>query len=379
MRRHWLILGVTLVLVAALLFPACAQPAPPPAPTPAPAPAPAPAPPKPAPAPVPTPTPPKPMKLVTLKFAYTMPEKITVSQGWHWWAEEVEKRTNYQVSFDFYPGGTLFKLGATVDSVIAGVADITMTSIGGFAKRFPLTNVGSLPTASFPDTVEGGLAGNRALMTLYEKFPEVRAEWKDFKLIGFYQLVNYIIHSNEEIRVPDDLKGMTIGGTGLKVDLAEACGAVPLTIPPPDVYMSLDRGVIDSAFVAWSHAGIYHTYEVAEYFLDYGFGATALPVLMNLDSWNALPADVQKVMMELIPESQEISRKAMMKAVDRGRKLVSEAGRTTVTLTPDEVKLWQEAGKPLDDEWLATMKAAGAKNPEQVLAEWKRLATEARK
>jgi TRAP-type C4-dicarboxylate transport system substrate-binding protein len=95
-----------------------------------------------------------------------MPLKMTVSQGWHWWAEELEKRTEGKVKVEFYPGGTLFALAASVDSVIAGVADIAMTSIGAFSERYPLSNVGSLPTASFPDTAEGLIVGDKALMTL---------------------------------------------------------------------------------------------------------------------------------------------------------------------------------------------------------------------
>jgi len=358
-----------LMLAAMPFMGACAPEEPTPTPTPTP----------PKPTPTPPPPPPPPPKPITLKFAYTMPQRVTVSQGWHWWAEELERRTEGRVKVEFYPGGTLFKLDATVDSVIAGVADITMTSVGAFAKRFPLTNVGSLPTASFPDTVEGLIAADKALMTLYEKFPEVKAEWKDFKLLGFYQMLNYIIHSKKEIRVPDDLKGVRIGGTGLKVEFAEICGATRLDIAPPDVYMSLQTGVVDAAFASWSHASIYKTWEVASYFLDYGFGATVLPVIMNWDSWNALPPDVQKLMMELIPESQVVSAKAMMERVERGRKEVKEAGRTIVTLTPDEIKLWQEAGKPMDDGWVADLKAKGIKNPEQILTEWKRLASEARK
>lgn len=373
MRRRFTFLLATL-LITGLIFGGCAAPAPVPAPI---APAPGPEPTTPLPIPEEEVTPP--FKGVTLRFAYTMPERVTVSQGWEWWGEELEKRTDGKVKVDFYPGGTLFKLPASIDSILGGVADIAMTSIGFFSKRFPLSNVGSLPTASFPDTVEGLLGGNNGLDTLREKFPEVRAEWTDFKVLGHYQMLNYIIQSRKEIHVPADLKGLTIGGDGLKLDFAEACGAVPIVIQPPAEYMNLSRGVVDAAFLSWSHARIYKIYEVVPYFFDYGFGATSLTVIMNLDSWNAIPADIQKIMMELIPESQEISARAMIVSVDGGRKAVSDAGKTTITLTPDEVKLWQEAGKPLDDNWLAEMKAAGVKNPEEVLEEWKRLAIEARK
>jgi TRAP-type C4-dicarboxylate transport system substrate-binding protein len=306
-----------------------------------------------------------------------MPLKMTVSQGWHWWAEELEKRTEGKVKVEFYPGGTLFALAASVDSVIAGVADIAMTSIGAFSERYPLSNVGSLPTASFPDTAEGLIVGDKALMTLYEKFPEVAAEWKDVKLLGFYQLASYNIHSKKAIRVPDDLKGVKIGGDGLKMDFAKLCGAVGVTIAPPDMYMNLQTGVVDAGFLNWDHAGIYHTYEVVSYFTDYGFGATALPVIMNLNSWNALPPDIQKIMMELIPESQVVFARAGTVGMDKGRKDVKESGKTTITLTPDQIKLWQEKGKPIDDAWIAEMKAKGKTSAALVLQEWKRLAIEA--
>jgi len=314
---------------------------------------------------------------VTLKFAYTMPQNVTVSQGWHWWAEELEDRTDGKVQVEFYPGGSLFALDAAVDSVTAGVADIAMISIGGYAQRFPLSNVGSMPTASFPDSVEGLLDANDALNTLIEEFPEVAAEWTDFKLLGLYQMLNYIPQSKMEIRVPSNLDGVKMGGDGLKLDFAEICGAVPITTAPPDMYTSLQTGLVDAGFLSWSQANVYHSYEVVSYFMDYGFGATSLPIIMNLDSWNAIPTDVQEIMMELIPQSQTVSAAALMVGVTSGRAAVTGSSKTIVTLTPAEIAQWQTAGAPLDADWLDEMDGKGLTSADDVLARWKELALEA--
>jgi len=122
-------------------------------------------------------------KPIVLKFAHTVPGKMSSTTGWYWWGEELEKQTNGRIKVEFYPGGTLFKIGAALDSIISGVADIGMISLGVAEKRLPLLSVTSLPLLGFPDTDEGNYAAGQALLKLHEKFPQVQAECKDFKII----------------------------------------------------------------------------------------------------------------------------------------------------------------------------------------------------
>lgn len=343
-RKYCLVLGLTLVLAVSLLSSACAG--------------------------TPAPTPENP---VTLKFAYTMPEKMSLAGGWHLWADEVEKQTGGAVKTDFYPGGTLFQLDASVDSCIAGVADISMTSTGGLSKRFPVSNVALLPTLGFPTTYEGNVAACDAFMELSDKQPAVAAEFEGLKLLWYHQLLDYIIVSKQPIHVPADIKGMKVGGTGAKMECIRQAGGVEVSISPPDTYMNMQTGVVDAVFLSWSQLGIYKIWEVGPYFLDFGFGGGGMPIIMNLDSWDGLGKDFQKTFTETATFGRSEAIKAMMKAVDKGRAGAAEGGATVYVPTSQEAALWQKAAEPVWNNWVADMTAAGVKNPEKVLEEWKKL------
>lgn len=360
------IMVLTLVLVVALLFSACAKPEPAPAPT----------------TPSPTPTPsakPEPAKPITLKFSYSMPLRRGPCHGWHWWAEEIDKRTNGQVKVEIYPNNTLYQISAALDSVKKGVADISMISPGVDFRRMPLTNVTQLPMLGFPDDYEGNLASCYAVSKLIDKFPEVAAEWKDIKMLFPQQMGNYMLCCKKEVRVPNDLKGQKIGGTGQKMDFITAIGGVRVDMAPPATYEGLQKNVVDATFNSWSQVKSYTMTDVADYFLNLGISQSSVPVVFNVNSFNSLPADVQKLMYDLVPEALSVSVKGFMINIDEGRALAKSKGKTIVNPTKDEIELWEKGAEPMWDKWVTDNEAKGTKNARQILDEWKRLRAEAMK
>ena len=230
-KRYWLVLAVTFVLVAALLLPACAEEAPAPAPAPTPA--------------------PEPVKPVTLKFSYTMPSRASSAEAWEEYGEEVEEQTGGKVKFDFYPGSTLFTIHETPDSLLNRVADIANLSCSVSRKLFPLFEIVQYPGLAFPADIDGFTAAAAGQYKMIEKFPELKAEFKDFKVLFFSVVGNYIPISTVPIRVPDDFSGLRIGGTGMKGDLVEALGGAPVAFAPPETYMNVKTGVVDACYLCW--------------------------------------------------------------------------------------------------------------------------------
>lgn len=364
MKKLFLI-PLMIVLASVLIFGSCAEPEPT---TPAPT-TPAPT------TPAPTPTPVKP---VTLRFAYTMPLKASASKSWHEYAEEVEKQTGGKVKFDFYPGSTLFTIHDAPDSVIKRVADIALIAAPVSMKRFPVYTVAFYPGLALSSaTVEDLEAVGDAHYECIEKFPELKAEFNDFKLLWIFPLACNMLASKKEIRVPDDLKGVAVGGAGVKGELVSACGGAPVAVPPPECYMNLKTGVVDAVFVNWSQIYDYKLWEVAEYFMEYDLGGqSAMQIVMNWDSWNALPPDVQKVMMELVPEVLHGSAVATMEEQKKGRDETIAAGRTVYPLTETEIALWEKACEPLWYKWVDDVKAKGVTNAGEILDYWLQIQAE---
>ncbi|MDB5591225.1 TRAP transporter substrate-binding protein [Enterovirga sp.] len=96
-----------------------------------------------------------------------------------------------------------------------------------------------------------------------------------------------------EIKTVEDLKGLKFRVGGLAGQVLSKLGVIPQQIPAGDIYPALERGVIDAA--EW--LGPYDDEKlglnkVARYYYYPGWweGTAQVSMLVNLDAWNALPA-----------------------------------------------------------------------------------------
>ena len=86
------------------------------------------------------------------------------------------------------------------------------------------------------------------LWKLYEKFPAMQKEFSEIQPLLLYTSSPNLLVSKKQVKTLDDFKGLkfrVLGGP--PTEMAKALGAVPDTIPMPDVYQSLDKGVVDGA------------------------------------------------------------------------------------------------------------------------------------
>ena len=95
------------------------------------------------------------------------------ARGVKWWAAELEKRTGGKVKVELYFGASLFGMHQTYDSIVGGVADMANYVPATAYKRWPVIHVTSNVGVYFPTTMEGTMAGVKAVKALYDEFPEV--------------------------------------------------------------------------------------------------------------------------------------------------------------------------------------------------------------
>jgi len=293
---------------------------------------------------------------ILLKFASDIPERGAISKSWTWFMNEIEKQTAGRVKIDRYWGGSLFKTAEQVDSLLAGVADITNINISFRRQLLPLSSAFQLPTTSFPDTPEGLKAASDTVFALMTKYPELAKEYNEFKLLSWNTDPSRILISKSEIRVPADLKGDKVGAEGIYSDIMSVVGAAPVKIPPPATYMNMQRGVINAAVVAWLHVQVFKLWEVASNYLDHGFGQGATCLIMNHKSWNSLPPDIQTMIKDLLPEMMIKGTQGLLGISGVGKKSATEKGGTIYKPTPDEAAKWDAVKKPVEERWLKNMK-----------------------
>jgi len=310
---------------------------------------------------------------VTIKYGHDMPPNAAPPTGLNWWAAEVTKRTEGRVKVELYPASSLVAQSASVDAVKSGMVDMYYLSIPTWRKQFPISSIVMLPGLGFPDDTEAAnVAHANAFLEFYNKFPAVQAEYKDFAPIFFYVIYSesYLLTKDRKVVVPEDMKGLKVGSSGIRAELVQQLGAVSVQDVPPTAYEKLQTGVTNAAFAAISAVHDFKIYEVTKYVLDIAFGGGGHPQIINKNTWNKIsPAD-QKIMMELAPEASRISSKAIAELNVLSWKEVADMGMV-VTTTPEQKAQWKKVFEPFWEAWVKENEANGVTNAREMLNWWK--------
>ena len=310
-------------------------------------------------------------KTITLRFAQQNPET-----GWSTvncvtpWLKQVEEATGGKVKIQAFHGQTLAKGKDMWDAVKTGITDIGWCFHGYWPGMTPLTDVISLPALPFR-TAEQGSA---ALWQVYDKYPDIQKEFKDVKVLLFYTSEPYtLITRDKPVKTLEDLKGMKIRMTGgPPTDMLKALGGVPMLIPMPDNYISLQKGVIDGMGAPWEAINVWRFYEVVNYYTEVPFPAVYFSISMNKNKWKKLPKDVQDAIMKVggLEGSKFWGRNFFDAMKAQTLKKLQEVGQgdNVFELSDQERDRWLEAGgKPVWSQWVKKMEAKGHKNAQSIL------------
>ncbi len=340
MIRKLLTLVLAVAVIVSLIVVGCTKPAPP-TPTPAPAPTPAPV----------------PGKVIELEFAHHVPPQSSLHVSFTAFAEEINKRSNGRVKITVYPTEALFKHKDTLDSVVGGLADISYFTHATVAARFPLSNVVDLPFLP----ISGVTACRNVQTKLYEEFPEIRDEHAMVKPLWWFTPSDAILHlKSKPVRALEDLKGMKIRVGGTLIPTVEALGATGVYMAPPDLYPAMEKGVVDGTALGWAVLASCRCDELARYHTDVNFGYYGGGVIMNLETWNSLPPDIQNIFNEVIPWAADLRDKLDLEEGEKVRaKCVEEYGDTVDMLSPEEIERWKEKLMPIWEEYVANAEAKG--------------------
>ena len=271
------------------------------------------------------------------------------------WCEEVQERTDGKVNITYYDGSSLTKPSQTYDAVVNQSVDIGMSCILYTRGRFPLLDVINLPFGN-----PSGKFATAAFNELYDEFsPE---EFSDTKVMYLHAHGPGLIHTKEKaVHSMEDLKGMKIRSGGPVAEIVKALGATPVSMPMPETYQALQKGVVEGACYpeetnkGWKMAEVVdHT--IACYDTAY---STGFYVVMNKDRWNALPADVRNTIEQINAEWAEKHGNAWDTSDYEGVRYTLTQGNSLIGIDEKEAEKWKEAVQPVFDKYLEATEERG--------------------
>lgn len=281
----------------------------------------------------------------TLRLSHFWPEVSTINkQVFAQWAKAVEEDSNGELRVQLFPSQTLSQADETYNATVNGIADIGITAQGYTNGRFPLSQIVELPGVA-----ESAPQGACVLQTLYDQ-GQIDQEYDDSHVLFMFTTGPGYLHTKDtNIEKPSDLEGLRMRRpTAVAGDILANMGAQPVGMPAPDIYTSLQRGVIDGLSIPWEGVKSFQLGEQLNYHTQVPFYTLIFVATMNKNTYESLSPEQKKAIDDNSGMKWAENAGQVFAAEDEaGRKNAVEQGETiNVIDNPLENPDWQ---KPLKD------------------------------
>ncbi len=213
-------------------------------------------------------------------------------------ADLVKQRSNGQLQINWIGGPEAIAAANQPTALRSGNIDFLVGPSSYFQNLVPQFGAANLCQFSLADQQAKGIN---------DQWNQLLNKSLNARFLGFVSNTQYYIFLNQTINNPKtDFKGLKIRSGVIYNSFIKALGAVSVTVSADDVYTALQTKIVDGA--GWVPDQVFSNkaYEVLKFWIDVPFYHTATPASVNLDSFNAMPKNLQDI---LITASAEICAK----------------------------------------------------------------------
>jgi tripartite ATP-independent transporter DctP family solute receptor len=299
-----------------------------------------------------------------LVFAHIVAAPESAAVWFGWMAEELTKRSKGALDVQFHGGTLLSKELEIMNAVKSG--NIAIGNPGGAAATvFPEMAVFLVPylVKSYDQAYRmfNGKIGDQLDAEFQDKYK--------VKVLFFYDYgFRHFWNNKRPITNPKDLRGLRLRVQQAKVfaDTINGLGGNAVPLPWGEVIPAAQQGVIDGADLPIVNILALKAYEVSKYcsMTFHNYGPTLL--VMNLDVWNGLAKDEQKLVLDVGREAQERIRKdtESVDSLAKAKELLEPKGMTVNAADVDafrkvaQEKVWPAYEKQFGGMWDAVANQA---------------------
>ncbi len=292
----------------------------------------------------------------TLKLShYAPPSHHQHSVTFVEWAEELERRSDGRLELEIYPAEQLGKLSQQYNLVRRGDVDIAFIMHGIPAGRFPLMELTHLPFLFD--------SGEQASQVLMELVPEyLAAEHEGVRILYLLgHSPGVMFTAARRVTTPEDLRGLRIRHPSAVIgDTLRAWGASPAGMPVSELAANLDKGVIDGLVMPYDGALGFRLAPYLSYATELFSYVNSFAVVMNTESYERLPADLQRLIDATTGKSAAREVGARWDSMEApGKRYMTNNGVEIVSLGDAQRERFAEAARPVIEQRLAAAEARG--------------------
>jgi tripartite ATP-independent transporter DctP family solute receptor len=266
--------------------------------------------------------------------------------------KKLAEKSNGEINLEIYPSGTLGTSEDLVNLVQGNVIQFNLADAGHLGSLIPEVQA-LLLQYLFPkdmDVVKDVLNKGKFMDLLGEKFRKMDLEPLANLTEGWQ-----VWTTNKPIHSPEDFKGfkMRTMTSRLLVENYKAYGCNPTPMPYAEVYSGLQLNMIEGQFNPLNCTSDMKFYEVQDYLIFAYTNPFILTFIANKDFFDALPADIRKMVSEtakeLIPSSFEWQEKFNQKKLEG--MLENKPSLKVIRLTEDEIGAFRKLALPVRETY----------------------------
>lgn len=263
-----------------------------------------------------------------LNFTNVQPANHPTNIAAEWLAEELEKRTDGQVSLTVYPNSELGGPDQIIAGMQVGDVDLAWISSGNLARHIPEFNLFGV-SYLIKDNDHYSQVATMGSDMMNELEEIVKNADLGSQLVGMMGgSPRRLFNSERPVHAPEDLKGLSIRiqDSPVEAKVWSALGAQPSPLAWDELYTGLQSGVIDGAEASTSAYETNKFYEVAPYHSLTEHQYMFLPVLMSDKTYEELPGDLRNIVLEAVEEASYKSWEIYWEEEERLVKDLEEQG-----------------------------------------------------
>ena len=284
----------------------------------------------------------------SLRLAHAAPEVDLQQDMAEFFKEQVETRSNGEITVTIFHSGQLGTDAAMIDGARSGIIDVAISGLNNFTGLVPDAGAFELPFI-FPDrafaySVLDGEIGQGVA----DQFTQHGLKVLGFPENGYRNMTN----NRGPIREPDDVSGlqMRVNNSRALSDMFVLLGATPQQIPVAELYTALETGVVD----AQDHPiGIVLSFkfdEVQRYLSLTQHAYSALAMVMNDQKFSGLTPEEQEIVTTAAAEAIAMQRKL---AAEREGEMIAELEGEGMEVNRDvDTAAFQEKVRPVWDSFV---------------------------
>ena len=286
----------------------------------------------------------------TLRFGYAGPETDPSGLYAEKIATDINAETNGAIEIQVFPGSQLGGEVEMVEQVRAGTIDMAFVTTGAVSNF-----VDELAVFDMPFLFEDLEHESKVLNGEIGDELKLKTEEAGLKTLSFVNFgIGNLVNTKVDIHSVDDAKGLKMRSleNEIFIDSFKAIGASPTPIPYPEVYTSLQQGVVDGtdALNVLMTGG--KLYEVTKHLSKVGFNHRVGTVVMNEEFFNNLSNELQEALLAVTTEATVYYDETIYPEYEAGAEtLMKENGVNIIEKEEIDIESFKVAVQPMYEKY----------------------------